>query len=114
MNITAYIVAKAEAKRFEKAATALRNGEYTITLTYVDANQVRAYVANGDGKSYGVTIFEGGANCSCKDAMYRGGICKHSVALAVKVLQDGVTIPEVTAPDLTLKTMSRTFDTSMI
>jgi uncharacterized Zn finger protein len=114
MSITSYIVAKADAKRFEKAATALRNGEYAIELTYVDHSQVRAYVTNGDGQRYGVVIVDGGASCSCKDAMYRGGICKHSVALAVKVLQDGVTIPDAPAPNLTLKKMSRTFDTSMI
>jgi uncharacterized Zn finger protein len=113
-TITATTLAKVDSKRFDKATTALRNGEYTITVTYVDHNMIRAYVQNGDGQQYGVALFEGGASCSCKDAMYRGGICKHSVALAIKVLQDGVEMPAVSVPNLTLKKMSPAFDTSMI
>jgi hypothetical protein len=44
-------------------------------------------VKNGDGKEYGVTLTESLTACSCKDALYRGGICKHGVAVALYVLR---------------------------
>ncbi len=44
-------------------------------------------MANGDGKEYGVVLTEGQPFCSCPDSMYRKGICKHAVALALHAIR---------------------------
>jgi uncharacterized Zn finger protein len=63
-------------------------------------------VASGDGKEYGVVLSEGQAFCSCKDALYRKGVCKHAVALALYAIrnpQGKVEAKEETRPyDLSL------------
>ena len=41
-----------------------------------------AQVANGDGKSYPVTLTAVRSFCGCNDALFRGKTCKHAVALA--------------------------------
>ena len=46
-----------------------------------------ALVKNGDGIEYGVMLTEALTACSCKDSLYRGGICKHGVAVALHVLR---------------------------
>jgi hypothetical protein len=53
-------------------------------------------VKNGDGKEYEVILTESLTACSCKDALYRGGICKHGVAVALYVLHTPQ--PKTTAP----------------
>ena len=44
-------------------------------------------VNNGEGTEYGVTITDGAITCSCRDALYRGVVCKHAVALALFTLR---------------------------
>ena len=65
------------ADRLQRAATALADGSITITPTRTTPADIRALVKTGEGQEYGCTITEGVTTCSCKDALYRGVICKH-------------------------------------
>ena len=85
--VTTQILAKVDGQRLQKAVEELVSGAYGITLASQSETEVRGFVANGDGKQYGVVLSEGQAFCSCKDAMYRRGICKHAVALALYALR---------------------------
>ena len=76
-------LAKVDNERLQRGVEGLASGAYTITLATQTEAEIRGFVANGDGKEYGVVLSEGQAFCSCKDAMYRKGVCKHSVALAL-------------------------------
>src|SRR5215471_4958304 len=76
------------ADRLQRAVNALADGSLTITPTRFTATDIRAFVKNGDGHEYGVTITEGVTTCSCKDALYRGVVCKHVTALALYVLRN--------------------------
>ena len=73
--------------RLQKAVCGLADGSMTITLTRQSESEIRALVKNGEGKEYGVTLTESLSTCSCKDALYRGGICKHGGAVALHVLR---------------------------
>ncbi len=73
--------------RLQRAICGLADGTLTVTLTRHADTEIRALVKNGDGKEYGVTLIEALTTCSCKDALYRGGICKHGVAVALYVLR---------------------------
>ena len=81
------ILAKVENSRLQKAVEGLISGAYTITVASQRESEIRGFVANGDGKEYGVALTEGHAFCSCKDAMFRHSICKHAVALALHVIR---------------------------
>ncbi len=87
MKTATQILAKVEPKRLQKAVDGFVNGAYAITVTARDEEEVRGFVVNGDGHQYGVVLTEGQAFCSCPDAMYRKGICKHAVALALHVIR---------------------------
>jgi hypothetical protein len=73
--------------RHKLAVQGLRDGTLTVSLTRQTETEIRALVKNGDGIEYGVTLTEHDAFCSCKDALYRGGVCKHAVATCVFCLQ---------------------------
>lgn len=85
--ITTQILEKVEGQRLQKAVEGLVSGAYAVTLTGHTEEEIRGFVANGDGKKYGVVLIEGQAFCSCPDAMYRKGICKHAVALALYTIR---------------------------
>jgi predicted nucleic acid-binding Zn finger protein len=85
--ITQSILATVEKGRLAKAAEGYATGTYTITLASQSETEIRGFMANGDGKEYGVVLSEGHAFCSCPDAMYRGAVCKHAVALALYVIR---------------------------
>src|SRR5215510_13361853 len=85
--VTTYVLAKVEAQRLQKAVEGMVSGAYTITVTGQDERELRGFVVNGDGREYGVVLSEGYAFCSCKDAMYRKGLCKHAVVLALHVIR---------------------------
>src|SRR5262245_8106514 len=85
--ITQTVLAQVEAGRLQKAVEGLVNGAYAITLASQTETEIRGFVANGDGKQYGVVLTEGHAFCSCPDAMYRKGICKHAVILTLHVIR---------------------------
>lgn len=73
--------------RLQRAVCGLADGSLTVTITRQSEAEIRALVKNGDEKEYGVTLSESLTACSCKDALYRGGICKHGVAVALHVLR---------------------------
>jgi hypothetical protein len=75
------------AERLQRAVNALTDSSLTITLTRSSGADIRALVKNGDGKEYGVNFTETLTACSCKDALYRGEICKHATATALHVLR---------------------------
>jgi hypothetical protein len=72
--------------RLQRAVCGLAEGKLTVSLTRQTDSEIRAVVKNGDGSEYGVTLTEALATRSCKDALYRGVICKHAVAVALHVL----------------------------
>src|SRR6188474_3076143 len=74
-------------ERHQAAVRGLRDGTFTITIAYRSDSEIRALVKNGDGHEYGVNLSDRGNFCSCKDALYRGVVCKHQIALAVFILQ---------------------------
>ena len=88
MRATATVLARVEDQRFSKAAEGIRNGTYQTTITRQTEEEVRGLVKKGSDKEYGCTISTAGAFCSCPDALYRGNICKHAVALALCVIRN--------------------------
>src|SRR5262245_29253937 len=82
-------------ERHQKAIKALRDGANTVEIAYRDETEIRAIVTNGDGLAYGVTLSDRGNFCSCKDALYRNTTCKHQLALAVYVTQQGEALANV-------------------
>lgn len=108
------MLAHVEASRLQRAVDGLVSGAFTITLASHSDAEIRGFVTNGDGKEYGVILTEGQAFCSCKDAMYRRGICKHAVALAlytIRTSQEKVGATEEAAKpyDLTLGKVRKGF-----
>ena len=85
--LTHTILATVEKGRLAKAVEGYTTGAYTITLASQSDTEIRGFVANGDGKQYGVVLTEGHAFCSCPDAMYRKAVCKHAVVLALHVIR---------------------------
>jgi len=85
MSVATTILAKVEQGRWQKAVEAWAAGAYTITVTRQSEQEVRGYVANGDGREYAVTLAEGRSFCGCRDHMFRGVLCKHMLALALEV-----------------------------
>ena len=83
-------------ERLQRAVTALTDSSLVITLTRLSGADIRALVKHGTGSEYGVTLTESLVTCSCKDALYRGGICKHAVAVALHVLR--IPQPQKEAP----------------
>ena|SRR2546423_185459 len=81
------ILRESTPERHQKAVHGLRDGTLTVSLTRQTDAEIRALVRNGDGIEYGVTLTEHGACCSCKDALYRGAICKHALAVCISRLQ---------------------------
>ena len=73
--------------RLQRAVCGFADGSLTVAPTRQSDSEIRALVKNGDGKEYGVTLTHTLMACSCRDALYRGGICKHGVAVALHVLR---------------------------
>jgi predicted nucleic acid-binding Zn finger protein len=111
--VTTAVLAKVEPSRLQKAVDGLVNGSYSITLASQSESEIRGFVTNGDGKEYGVVISEGQAFCSCKDAIYRRGICKHAVALSLYAIRNPQEQQEEEKPyDLKLVKARREFEFS--
>lgn len=85
--VTQTILATVEKGRLQKAVEGLVSGAYAITVASQSEAEIRGFVANGDGKQYGVVLTEGHAFCSCPDAMYRKAVCKQAVVLALHVIR---------------------------
>ena len=87
MSLLLPLLRESTIERHNRASRGLQDGSMTVTLTRRTESEIRALVTNGDHVEYGVTLTEHGPFCSCKDALYRGAICKHSVAVALFCLQ---------------------------
>ena len=98
-------LARVDNERLQRGVEGLASGAYSITVTRFTEDEVSAFVANGDGKSYSVTLTAVRSFCGCGDAMWRGKTCKHAVALSLYVIRNPETAwaTEMPAPDLTLK-----------
>ena len=90
------ILAKVETDRLQRGVEGLTAGAYSITLTRQTESEISAYVANGDGKTYSVTLTEGRSFCGCGDSMFRGKTCKHSVALALYAIRNTSAVKDET------------------
>ena len=95
--ITTSILATVDTDRLQRGVEGLTAGAYTITLTRLTEQEISAYVANGDGKSYSVTLTEGRSFCGCADSMFRGKVCKHATALALYAIRTPQTVVKVEA-----------------
>ncbi|MGE0685034.1 MAG: SWIM zinc finger family protein [Candidatus Binatia bacterium] len=107
--VTTIILAKVEGQRLQKAVDGLVSGAYKVTLTSQSEAELRGFVANGDGKEYGVILTEEQSFCGCKDAIYRHGFCKHMVALALHAIRDP---RERQTPDIKLAKVRHSFSWS--
>ena len=105
-------LARVDNERLQRGVEGLASGAYAITLTRMTEDEISAHLANGDGKSYPVTLTAMKAFCGCSDALYRGKTCKHPTVLALFVIRN----PQAQERpiDLTLKKLSPTWNTSMI
>jgi uncharacterized Zn finger protein len=97
-SLILHAVQDVSSDRLQKAVCGLADGTLTITLTRQSERDIRALVQNGTGAAYGVTLTESLTACSCKDALYRGGVCKHATATALHVLRTPQSKQEVPAP----------------
>ena len=85
--VTQSILAKVEPGRLAKAVEGYTADDYLITFVSQSDTEIRGFVANGNGKEYGVVLTEARAFCSCPDSMFRHTICKHAVVLALHVIR---------------------------
>jgi uncharacterized Zn finger protein len=106
-------LARVDNERLQRGVEGLASGAYAITLTRFTEDEVSAFVANGDGKSYSVTLTAMRSFCGCGDAMFRGKTCKHAVALSLYVIRTPETDmkAEPPAPNLTLAKVRQQLDT---
>ena len=86
-HVATTILAQVEPGRLAKAAEALAANTYAIRFTRQHETEIRAFIANGDGREYGCTLTAHGAFCSCPDSMYRHTLCKHAALLALAVIR---------------------------
>src|SRR5262249_60046648 len=73
--------------RHHRAVQGLRDHTLTVTLVKQSDAEIRAIVRNGEAKEYRVIINATGSLCSCPDAFYHHGPCKHIAATVITVLQ---------------------------
>lgn len=105
--IATTILATVDADRLQRGVDGLTTGSYTFTLTRQTEQTISAYVANGDNKTYSVTLTEGSAFCGCPDSMYRGKTCKHAVALALHTIRTPAVVAAPAPLNLTLPKVRR-------
>ena len=105
MSITNHTLARVDTERLQRGVEGLASGAYAITVTRFTDDEINATVANGDGKSYPVTLTAVRSFCGCNDALFRGKTCKHAVALALYAIRtpEAAWATEMPAPDLSLK-----------
>jgi hypothetical protein len=82
-----HVLSSVTLDRLQKAVEGLAANTYTITFTTRSDTELSAYVKNGDGIEYAVTLTKDRAFCSCKDSMFRQTVCKHTVAVALQALR---------------------------
>src|SRR5215213_7043951 len=105
MSITDHTLSRVDNDRLQRGVEGLASGAYSVVVTRFTEDEISATVANGDGKSYPVTLTAMRSFCGCNDSLFRGKTCKHAVALALYAIRTPETkwATEMPAPDLTLK-----------
>lgn len=89
-----------EASRLAKAATALMDGGYFVTISQCSQFYLSGCV-RGKEKSYQVTLTATSAHCECEDSRFHHSHCKHVAMLAltiVRAMQDEEPTPEAFLP----------------
>jgi uncharacterized Zn finger protein len=115
--IATHTLARVDNERLQRGVEGLASGAYSITVTRFTEDEISAQVANGDGKSYPVTLTAMRSFCGCSDSQFRGKTCKHAVALSLYVIRTPETAMQVEMPippNLKLAKLSPTWNTSMI
>lgn len=107
-------LARVDTERLQRGVEGLASGAYAITVTRFTEGEISATVANGDGKSYPVTLTAVRSFCGCNDSLFRGKTCKHAVALALYAIRTPETkwTTEMPAPDLSLAKVRRHAETA--
>jgi len=82
------ILSKVDNARLQRAVDGIAAAAYTVTLAYQGEQEIRGFVANGDGHEYEVRLSEGQAFCECRDSVYRKVVCKHATALALYAIRN--------------------------
>jgi hypothetical protein len=75
-----------EASRLAKAATALMEGGYFVTISQCTPFSITGCV-RGKEKSYNVTLTPTSARCECKDSQFHHSHCKHVAMLALTLIR---------------------------
>lgn len=75
-----------EASRLAKAATALMEGGYRVTISRCTPSYVAGCV-RGSEKSYQVTLTTTSAHCECPDSRFHHSHCKHVAILALTLVR---------------------------
>ena len=96
--IAHHTLARVDTERLQRGVEGLASGAYAITLMRLTEDEVSAYVANGDGKSYPVTLTAVRSFCGCNDSQFRGKTGKHAVALSLYVIRTPETAMQVEMP----------------
>jgi uncharacterized Zn finger protein len=114
MSITQHTLARVDTERLQRGVEGLASGAYEIRVTRYTEDEVSAFVSNGDGTDYSVTLTAPRSFCGCKDSMFRGKTCKHAVALALYAIRTPETkwATETPAPDLSLAKVRRHEETA--
>jgi uncharacterized Zn finger protein len=97
-------LSRVDNERLQRGVEGLASGAYSITVTRFTDDEISATVANGDGKSYPVTLTAVRSFCGCNDALFRGKTCKHAVALALYAIRtpEAAWATQMPAPNLSL------------
>jgi hypothetical protein len=66
MSITNHTLSRVDTERLQRGVEGLASGAYSITVTRFTEDEVSAFVANGDGKDYSVTLTATRSFCGCK------------------------------------------------
>jgi uncharacterized Zn finger protein len=114
MTIPTHTLSRVDNERLQRGVEGLASGAYSITVTRYTDDEISATVANGDGKSYPVTLTAVRSFCGCNDSQFRGKTCKHAVSLALYAIRTpeakwATTMP---APDLSLAKVRRHEETA--
>jgi uncharacterized Zn finger protein len=107
MSITDHTLSRVDNERLQRGVEGLASGAYSITVSRFTEDEISAFVSNGDGKEYSVTLTAVRSFCGC--SMFRGKTCKHAVALALYAIRTPETkwATELPAPDLSLAKVRR-------
>jgi uncharacterized Zn finger protein len=88
MSIPNHTLARVDTERLQRGVEGLASGAYRITMTRQNEDEISAFVANGDGVDYSVTLTAMRSFCSCRDSMFRAKCCKHAVAVALHAIRN--------------------------